>query len=37
MSTWYNKITDDLGNIVDAIDYFDQQLNSAKYECKVSR
>jgi len=35
MSTCYNKITDDLGNIVDAIDYFDQQLNSAKYECKI--
>jgi hypothetical protein len=35
MSTWYNKIVDDLGNIVSAIDYFDAELDEAKYECRI--
>ena len=35
MSTWYNKIVDDLGNIVSAIDYFDAELEEAKYECRI--
>lgn len=35
MSTWYNKIVDDLGNIVDAIDYFESELQEAKYECGI--
>jgi len=35
MSTWYNKILDDLGNIVSAIDYFEGELAEAKYECRI--
>jgi len=35
MSTWYNKIVDDLGNIIEAIDYFDVQIQEAKYECRI--
>lgn len=35
MSTWYNKILDDLGNIVSAIDYFESELDEAKYECRI--
>lgn len=35
MSTWYNKIVDDLGNIVDAIGYFESELQEAKYECGI--
>lgn len=35
MSTWYNKVVDSLGNIVDAIDYFENELQQAKYECVI--
>ena len=35
MSTWYNKIVEDMGNIVDAIDYYDTELDNAKYECRI--
>jgi hypothetical protein len=35
MSTWYNKIVDDLGNIVLCIDYFENELEDAKYECSI--
>ncbi len=35
MSTWYNKIVDDLGNIVSAIDYFENEIAEAKYECRI--
>jgi hypothetical protein len=35
MSTWYNKVVESLGNIVDAIDYFETQLDEAKYECII--
>jgi hypothetical protein len=35
MSTWYNKVVDDLGNIVDSIAYFESELDEAKYECKI--
>ena len=35
MSTWYNKILDDLGNIVLCIDYFENELEDAKYECSI--
>lgn len=35
MSTWYNKIIGDLGNIVNAIDYFENELEDAKYECRI--
>ncbi len=32
---WYNKIVKDLVNIPDFIDYYDNQLNIAKHECKI--
>jgi len=35
MSTWYNKIVDDLGVIVDSIQYFENELHEAKYECRI--
>lgn len=35
MSTWYNKVVDDLGNIVECIDYYESELDSAKYECRI--
>jgi hypothetical protein len=35
MSTWYNKIVDDLGNIILCIDYFEDELENAKYECGI--
>lgn len=35
MSTWYNRVVDDLSEIVNAIDYFENELNEAKYECKI--
>lgn len=35
MSTWYNKVVDNLGNIVDAIEYFEHELQEAKYECII--
>jgi hypothetical protein len=35
MSTWYNKVVDDLGNIIDCIAYFEDELDSAKYECSI--
>jgi hypothetical protein len=35
MSTWYNKVVDDLGNIIDCISYFEDELDEAKYECGI--
>jgi hypothetical protein len=35
MSTWYNKIVSDLGNIIDCIQYFENELDEAKYECRI--
>jgi hypothetical protein len=35
MSTWYNNIVDDLGSIINAIDYFESELQEAKYECRI--
>ena len=35
MSTWYNKVVDDLGNIIDAINFYETELDSAKYECRI--
>lgn len=33
MSQWYSKVTSDLGQIVNAILYFEKELDEAKYEC----
>ena len=35
MATWYNKVVDDLSQIVPSIDYYNEQLNEAKYECRI--
>ncbi len=35
MSTWYNKVGDDLGNIIDCIAYFEDELENARYECTI--
>ena len=35
MSTWYNKVVDDLGNIIDCIAYFEDELETARYECAI--
>lgn len=36
MSTWYNKVVDDLAEIVNCINYFENELEEARYECYVS-
>jgi len=33
---WYNKVVSDLENLPDCIVYFDQQVEDAKFECKIS-
>ena len=35
MSTWYNKVVGDLGSIVDSITYFENELQDARYECRI--
>ena len=35
MAGWYNSVVADLGKIVDSIDYFDNELEDAKYECGI--
>ena len=35
MSTFYNKVVQDLGSIVNAIDYYENQLLEARYECSI--
>ena len=35
MSTWYNKVVGDLGDIIPAIEYYEKQLEDARYECRI--
>jgi len=35
VSRWYNKVVDDLGNIVDAIGHFESELDGAKFEVRI--
>ena len=35
MSTWYYKVVGDLCTIVDSITYFENELNDARYECRI--
>ena len=35
MSTWYNKVTSNLSDIVGAIGHFENELEGAKYECRI--
>jgi hypothetical protein len=33
MSLWYRKVTANMGEIVNAISYFEQQIDEARFEC----
>ena len=35
MSTWYNKVVGDLGTIVDSITYYENELQEARFECRI--
>ena len=35
MAGWYNKIVDDLGNIVPAIEHYESELQDARFECGI--
>ena len=35
MAGWYNKVSGNLSNIVDAIDYFEAELDESKKECYI--
>tara|TARA_B100000900_G_scaffold404242_1_gene412366 strand:+ start:620 stop:1081 length:462 start_codon:yes stop_codon:yes gene_type:complete len=35
MSTWYNKVVGDLSSIVESITYFENELQEARYECRI--
>ena len=35
MATWYNEVVSDLSKMVDAIAYYETELNEAKYECRI--
>lgn len=35
MAGWYNSVVDDLSKIVDSIDYYEKELEEAKYECAI--
>ena len=35
MATWYNDVVKDLGSMVDAIAYYENELEDAKYECRI--
>ena len=33
---WYNKISKDISNIPDAVDYYNAELQAAKVECRIT-
>ena len=35
MAGWYNSVVADLGKIVDSIEYYEKELEQAKYECSI--
>lgn len=35
MSTWYRKVTENLGDIVPAIAHYEKQIDEARYECSM--
>ena len=35
MAGWYNKVSDNLSNIIDCIDYYEAELAEAKKECYI--
>lgn len=32
---WYNKVVADMANLPDCLDYYDKQIEEAKFECKI--
>lgn len=34
--TWYSKVSKDISNIPDAVDYFNAELQAAKIECRIT-
>jgi len=37
MAGWYNSVVEDLSKIVDSIDYYEKQLEEAKYELIIRK
>ena len=35
MAGWYNSVVADLSKIVDSIEYYEKELEEAKYECSI--
>ena len=33
---WYNRVVDSIANIPDFITYYEDELNSARFECRIS-
>ena len=33
---WYNKVANDISNIPDAVEYFEAELITARYECRIT-
>lgn len=33
---WYNKVANDISNIPDAVEYFETELITARYECRIT-
>lgn len=33
---WYNKVASNIGNIPDAVEYFEAELQAARYECRIT-
>jgi hypothetical protein len=33
---WYNKVAKDISNIPDAVEYFETELITARYECRIT-
>ena len=35
MAGWYNSVVEDLSKIVESINYYEKELQEAKYECGI--
>ena len=35
MAGWYNSVVEDLSKIVESINYYEKELQEAKYECSI--
>jgi hypothetical protein len=36
VSTWFNQVVDDLNQIVNCLDYFEEEFEEARKECRIS-